>query len=430
MNKKILLWFVIVILLAGAAGAYWWTSRPQVIVLNDGTRLTLLAVTYGKHHKAPETKINGRKMRKQTLDTPEESLCLWIDQKHKRNNWPNYQMMVFDVDNTGCAGQGQMSYGNSPNDTEQVVGIAFDAFPRRGRKVVFRAMSWGPGGQKVSTNAFVVSNPARGQHFETWTPSALPLTQEDGDLSVTLKSLEIAPNLFNYGSSRKLKDAMHIGVIADFHVEQNGQPATNWEPVDIQTYDATGNHTRTWSQGREEDGDDTIMRYQWGLWPNEPAWKIRVEMSRQSGYLPDEVWTVNDVPLKPGDMNDMWNQDRRGKPFAEKTVGDTKLSIYPGVLLSDDQKNMYGGQMDAIVLIGTKPDFNADSFYGNSKGMRMNLANVTNDKGKKLESQSWGWGGGEYHYAIKKLAGSKTISITVALHRSRFFEFTAKPSNK
>jgi multidrug resistance efflux pump len=50
MKTKILLWGVVLILLAGVvAGAYWWLRRPQVIILDNGDKRTLLAVTVAIH---------------------------------------------------------------------------------------------------------------------------------------------------------------------------------------------------------------------------------------------------------------------------------------------------------------------------------------------------------------------------------------------
>ncbi|HUZ07868.1 MAG TPA: hypothetical protein VMV89_10330, partial [Candidatus Paceibacterota bacterium] len=62
--KKIILWSVALILIAGiAVTGFWWLRRPQIIKLSDGTKLTLLGVTYGKHHVAPKIKVAGGRAR-------------------------------------------------------------------------------------------------------------------------------------------------------------------------------------------------------------------------------------------------------------------------------------------------------------------------------------------------------------------------------
>ena len=47
MKTKILLLGAVLILIIGlAAGTFWWQHRPQIIVLNNGDKLTLVGVGY------------------------------------------------------------------------------------------------------------------------------------------------------------------------------------------------------------------------------------------------------------------------------------------------------------------------------------------------------------------------------------------------
>ena len=58
--KKIILWSIVSLVIVGiAVDAFLWLHKPQIIKLNDGTKLTLLGVTYGRHHVAPKIKIAG-----------------------------------------------------------------------------------------------------------------------------------------------------------------------------------------------------------------------------------------------------------------------------------------------------------------------------------------------------------------------------------
>jgi hypothetical protein len=425
MKTRVLLWSVISIVVFGAAAsAYWWLSRPQIIVLGDGSRLALLAVTYGKHHALHNAKVGGRKYQTGTITTTNDSLCLWIDQKHGANKWPQYQLLVFDADDTGCCGHSSMTYGNfgRNNQTEQVVGIAFEAFPRRGGKVCFRAQEWNPrGGQpKMSTDRFVIHNPAPRGPVPKWTPEVLPIAKEDGDLTVTLTRFESQDSIFNnYGGPPKKNDPMRKGVLIASRVEQNGAAVTNWEPVQVETSDATGNYTKNRSWSNREENDEKVMTYQWGLWPDEPAWKLRVEMSRQSGFTAGEIWTASGIPLKPGDINSVFMTKKRGKPVAETTMGESHLEIFPAIQLSPDQVRNYGGNMDGVVQINVTPP---------PEGMRMNVIKITDDQNRPIEFSGWGWGGGSFRFSLKKLDDVKSINITLALHPSRYVEFTVKPS--
>ena len=139
---------------------------------------------------------------------------------------------------------------------------------------------------------------------------------------------------------RTKDDPMSKAVLAAFHTEQKGVVVTNWQPVRIETSDATGNNVvnNSWSNSRDENGDAT-MTYQWGLWPDEPAWKLRVEMSRTSGFNDDELWKVENLPVKPGSQQDMWNyggQDgRANSAFAETNLNDIHVKVFPAEQFTD-----------------------------------------------------------------------------------------------
>ena len=65
-----------------------------------------------------------------------------------------------------------------------------------------------------------------------WTPEPLPITQADGDLSVTLTALatELADATGDMSSTRAI-----------FHTEISGHPEQSWRPKSVQISDATGN---------------------------------------------------------------------------------------------------------------------------------------------------------------------------------------------
>ncbi|HTV75927.1 MAG TPA: hypothetical protein VMD57_02930, partial [Candidatus Baltobacteraceae bacterium] len=282
-------------------------------------------------------------------------------------------------------------------------------------------MNWGQRGQQVAKGQFVISNPARGP-FPKWTPEALPDTQSDGDLDVTLTRLNYGASFFNRGIGVRGNDPMNKAVFAVFHTEQNGVVVTNWQPVQIETSDATGNkiQNNSWSNGRDENGDAT-MTYQWGLWPDEPAWKLRVEMSRTSGFNDDELWSVSDVPVQPGRWQDLWNYGGRNNrdtnsAFAETTLNGVHLEIFPAIQITD--QNFGNGQKQGGVRVTADPDL--------PEGFRLTIK-ATDQQGHEL--QSWGpnGGGGNYVVQFPDIRNAKTLNFTIALHKSRFVEFTVKP---
>lgn len=421
--KKIVLWSIVSAVIAGiAVVVFLWQGKPQVITLGNGTKLTLLGVTYGRHHVAPKVKIAGGRARggSARMDSTNDAVVVWIEAEHKPNQWPNYQLMIYDKANTACVSTWARTQSQIKNGVE-VQGFMLDAYPRWDSKIILRVMSYGQRNQQVSKEQFVVSNPARNNSFAKWTPDTLPDAQSDGDLNVTLTRL-VGDQSFNRGNGVPQKDPMNRAVLAAFHTEQKGVVVTNWQPVRITTSDASGNSIENngWSNGRDDNGDAT-MTYQWGLWPDQTPWKLRVEMSRTSGFNDDEVWTVQNVPLQPGSWNDLWNPSLRGSrtnaAFAETTLNGIHLKLFPAIQITD--QNFGNGQRQGGVHVTANPDL--------PQGFRLSVL-ATDEEGRQL--QNWGpnGGGGNYTAQFPNLRKARTLNITVALHKSRFVEFTVSPA--
>jgi hypothetical protein len=355
-------------------------------------------------------------------------LVVWVQLAHEARRWPNYQLYACDPAGNACVGYSGMtiaSDGRQPG--REIVGVRFDAFPRRAREIILRLQEYNPQtGMQAVKKAFVISNPARGP-FPKWSPDPLPNAQSDGDLDVTLNKLICGVQTPWRQNNSAADDAMNRGVQIALDIQQNGHPATNWQPVQIQTFDATGNRVNGYVYTSSQNGEPMTF-YQWGLWPDEPAWKLRVEMSRTSGFNDDELWTVQGIPVENSKMQDFWNDTARGrsrpgfratkpKPgFAETTLNGIHLNIYP-VKRFTDQPPESSQQGAFQVQLDPAPE-----------GMQMTLVNVTDDQGRKIRSWRWSWGGNFSAFALRELEDVKSINITLALHKSRFVEFTVKPT--
>jgi hypothetical protein len=430
--KKIILWSAVSVLIAGiAVASIWWLRRPQVITLKDGSKLTLLGVEYGKHHKFPTVKTTGRRVGggPNSFDTTNDTLVVWILNEHKGNQWGNFQVLAYDKEATACV-TSQFSNSRQIKTGTELMGVRLDAFPRRGRKIYLGIMSYGPRGQQVSTSKFVISNPVRGKTFSNWTPDPLPDTQSDDDLEVTLTQLVAdAPSPYNRGTGAPKNDPINKIVQIDFDAQQKGQSVTNWRPVQVETTDATGNYVKGWINPNYQNGQASGYFYQPGLWPNEPAWKVRLEFSRTAGFSDDELWSVTNIPVHAGTQQDaqsywIWNNPmNRGQSkaaFAETTINGVHVKLFPAIQYSGQNPGMGGNGKVVSVTLNTDPD-------PETSGMRMTPLTVTDDQGHVLNNQGASWGGGNYQYQFAEPRNIESLNVTIALHKSRFVEFTVKP---
>jgi hypothetical protein len=435
MKTKILLLSVVSILIIGAAvGAFLWMRQPQVITFSDDSKVTLLSVEYGKHHSPPGAKAStttanrpaARRGGGGSFTTPTETLVLWVRQQYDSKQYHYFQYYAYDKADTACVQTYGRNYGNGRQQGNEVVAIQLDAFPQRQGKFVVRVQQQGNGGQEMSEQKFVISNPVR-KSFPKWTAESLPDTKTDDDLSVTLTKLVFGADSPYNRNQDNPDDPANKGVAATYHVERNGKPVTNWQPVSIETTDATGNHVNG-GPNTQWNGDEGVATYQWGLWSDEPAWKVRAEFSQQSDFAANELWTVQNIPVQPGRQQDFWNFNNRrngtNSVFAETDLNGFHLKILPATQFTD--QNYGNGQMGGGLHVQATPSLPA--------GMRMTLVKLTDDQGQDVQNYNSGSSGNgtstTYGYQLQNIAGVTNLNVTIALHKSRFVEFTAKPSKQ
>ena len=428
--KKIILWTIVsVVIVAIAVDAYLWFHKPQIIKLSDGTKLTFVGVTYGKHHVPPKIKIAGRSSRDNgaRLDSTNDTLVVWIEAEHKPNQYPNFELAVYDKANTACATSSLRTQSQVKNGVD-VMGFRLDAFPRWDGKMILRVISYGQRGQQASKEQFVVSNPA-GRSYAKWATDPIPDTQSDGDLSVTLTKLVAgAQSPYNRGNGVTRNDPLNKCVQLDFDFQQKGQSMTHWRPVRVVTSDAAGNSIQGWINGYYQNGQTSGYQYREGLWPDEPAWKLRVEFSRISGFSDDEVWAVTNVPVQPGtqqDVQNAWNSNwnssgKSNSAFAETTVNGIHVKLFPAIQYQD-QNN--GGGQSVSYSLKADPDPEA-------QGMRLTPLKISDDQGRELQNRGSSWGGGNYQYQYSNARNVKALNLTIVIHKSRYVEFTVKPSKQ
>ena len=428
--KKIILWTIVSVVIAGiAVDAYLWFHKPQIIKLSDGTKLTFVGVTYGKHHVPPKIKIAGRSSRGNgaRMDSTNDTLVVWIEAEHKPNQYPNFELAVYDKANTACATSSLRTQSQVKNGVD-VMGFRLDAFPRWDGKMILRVISYGQRGQQASKEQFVVSNPA-GRSYAKWATDPIPDTQSDGDLSVTLTKLVAgAQSPYNRGNGVTRNDPLNKCVQLDFDFQQKGQSMTHWRPVRVVTSDAAGNSIQGWINGYYQNGQTSGYQYREGLWPDEPAWKLRVEFSRISGFSDDEVWAVTNVPVQPGtqqDVQNAWNSNwnssgKSNSAFAETTVNGIHVKLFPAIQYQD-QNN--GGGQSVSYSLKADPDPEA-------QGMRLTPLKISDDQGRELQNRGSSWGGGNYQYQYSNARNVKALNLTIVIHKSRYVEFTVKPSKQ
>jgi hypothetical protein len=484
MKTKILLGSVAIILILGlAAGAFWWLSRPQVITFSDDSKLTLLGADYGKRHAVPGGKLppapatpagRGRVAVRRSFTTTTDALVVWARAKYdySPNQYPSFQLAVYDKAGTACAqAYGSIASGN--RDGDDIISFQFDAFPRREGKLYLRAQESGNGPQETADGKFIISNPAAKKSFEKWMAEPLPVTTKDDNLSVTLTKLVSGAAMPYQRNQDNPDDAMNKGVQVGYRVERAGKRVMNWQPVSVETTDATGNRTAVnYGPGGNPvqwKGDEGTFTYQNGLWPDEPAWKLRLEMTQTSDFSGEEQWTVQNIPVLFGSQQSFngmagvrggpvivrngvvtmpanppggGNPAAAPTPCAEADLGGHHIKVFPAVQFTNIPLNsqQQGGFLiqiqPAMMNNGVRIVNGPNGTQTADDGMRLTLAKITDDQGGEIipmnsGTSTTGMGGANststMRFLLRDIAGVTNINATIALHKNRVFEFTVKP---
>jgi hypothetical protein len=421
-----------------AAVAFPAAGEPQVIHLDDGTKLTLLGTTYGYRHAPPHyEKFHGWNW----IDTAKDTTVVWIEAEHKTNQWPSFELLVSDSSNSACV---NIENGGGSSEVKagvEIQGFRLLAYPRWDKETILRVR---PYQGSISKEHFVITNPAPGA-VASWTPKSLPDTESDGDLEVTLTKLVAgAPTPSWAGgilvpTNEPAKQCVHL----NFDFRQNGQSTTNWVPWPVQTTDAAGNWSRgliyayptngvrqIWGRMKngayipppEHYGMDGYF-YQPGLWPNQP-WKVRLEFIQRSGFSEDEIVTFTNLTVMSGNQQDADNEwtwedgQTNFRCVADSMVNGVKWKLLPPLLIPDRD---HPGQKRIRV------DIHADS-SPIARMMNLTLLQATDENRKEVATPFRG-GGMAPHFVLEfpDARDIRTLNLKLAIHKSRFVEFTVKP---
>ena len=257
----------------------------------------------------------------------------------------------------------------------------------------------------TSLGDFTLRNPQIARTPRSAAPE-LPQTARNDDLEITLNSLSTDTRR---GRQNSIKDDQTVG---KFTVREGGLPSTNWTVQKMEATDSTGGRlvSHSWS-GQPRKGEE-VFEWKPVLWPGE-SYKIRFELSRkaEAPFTTNELWTIRGI--------------------ANPTNG--------GFTLVDTQVNLGGCwlRFHGVTTQGATPPWHpmmsgeaALSFSTTNmlKEHRLSILRITDENGRAVPSTGASWSDSEWGFGFRPVTNMQTLTVTVALHRSRYVEFFAQPT--
>jgi hypothetical protein len=249
--------------------------QPQICRLPDGSTMTLLGTTYGRHHRWTSL-VGGQGLwavlhsllrpgsQVSQLETPTDAFVFWIKVDRAKG-------IPFFID-PGSRIEVSDSHGNRQVIQREdypfarillwgdVTPLVISSFPRRDNDLTVRFYRL----HATYTHpdaVFHVSNPVP-RSYPRWTPEPIPATRTSGDLQVTLTDVSVSdqalqgqvlPNAASYllGPKTQPLGLMVYGedrrVTAHFRMQ--GSDRAQWGVSEMWVSDATGNLWSATNQG-------------------------------------------------------------------------------------------------------------------------------------------------------------------------------------
>jgi hypothetical protein len=310
---------------------------------------------------------------------------------------------------------------------------AFPVFPRRSRVLQCNLYPFGGPGNPATPFARVTfPNPLYGD-FPQWKPEPVPAMKMAGDLEVRLDEFTAGrqqggATVVKANGSRGLPVPPAIrgqDTVTAFDVSLISWRGTNeaWVLNSAEISDATGNVLRNNSfhssinvfrgySGPQQPGKTVCSETIRGtLWPDEPAWRLKLEVKRAVGFAPEEVVTFKNVPVPAVGAT---NATTITKKVGGIQIVLTKFARRPNITMN--ALGMYEMTSQIWVELPRKP-----------AGVALDFLKMTTDAG---EAEQYGSGTPEFGYVVyvKTIpTNAQTVDLTFVVQKTRVVEFLVQP---
>lgn len=219
----------------------------------------------------------------------------------------------------------------------------------------------------------------------------------------------------NARSSRPAADPDIAGTLLSFAAQRNGKSEAGWRPIKASFLNATGD---SWPDAIWHKWDSPLegLYVPHSLGMEETAWKVGVHFARVSGFAADETWTFDRVPVSPPAHVRAFNRPLSRKKTQVRLHSLETLQPSAGISRLTGGLQTSSRHPDALLTVIAVSDENGRdlSTFGENR-QRLGL-------GRPLSPQ------GQRRFAVDAQAGTRYITLTVALHKSAYVTFLAAPT--
>jgi len=413
-------------------------TSSQIIGLSNGAKYELVGTTYGISNTPPSFLNNsGAPLTQFNVGEKAESpqFFVWF-QTNAPSTKPMPTLIARLADQNGVE-RGASTYPAFASGVTLSY-AEFPIVPRRSQQLQcnfypFDEISLSP----VVSISF--SNPLYG-YFPEWKPEPVPVVKKVGGLEVRLVNLMTGieksgrpPVLANGKQGIDIQPAKYgIHLATFFDVSLNSERGTNeeWVVQNAELSDATGNVLAFPSKSSSSGDNVSPMTFSGEyrlsipgtLWPDEAAWRLKLDLKRKSGFTPDELVTFKNVPVpKIGTTN---------FPPITNTVGGVQL-VLKEFVENGDRTNIrypFGTNANYFVNDHTPETMVAVELPDHPEGVAVDFVKMIADTGEIFEKHGNSWAPFYRGASLKFIpTNAQTVDISWVVQKMRSVEFLVKP---
>ncbi len=422
-------YFLALILLSAACLAFWRVRVSTVahtVTLSDGRQLIIRQLTYGTEHKFVSGSIlaqflgpvlppkwqNKIGLRKFIQRTEAPTLMIWGEWRLPRNAGEPASMCVIEDENSSESVSIAGAWMGVAPRTGLIMGWTINNFPRRTDSLHFKISEWNKTNYQLHAVAsFTLPNPAR-RDYPVWNASSYPITQHSNGVDFSMANLVQGPFIAEPWLTTLRRARLTTGYTALFQIKANGLPQEHWKVENMTALDATGNLVRSPLQPSVSVGDYMILGLNGTLWPAERTWKFTTRFIRTGDFRSNELCRIQgiEVPFSPGPTQILVSAQANGV-----SIIGIEFQGYPG-------GSMVFRRHQDIELQPLLPRDYRDRV--------VSLAEVRDDRGRKLEIDRSYHNLEELRFGIQLLPGSRSLDLTFAVQVPVTAEFLASPTQR
>ena len=415
------------------AGAILWlvvASRPRSVEFADGRRVAIAAVTYGTNHVFIDGTLLGKLarpfvsrarayqwgLRVYQQITPQPSLFVWTRWSWKGTNSAPRFASIRDEHGLESEPESILVASSFLGTDGAVLGWKTDNFPRTERGFTLRFYERDLSYRPSLAGEIQVASPVK-KRAGLPPASLAPVTRRNAGVEFTLVSLRTGERPPEALTNRYFFEVIHRSFIARptmawFEVRENGLLSTNWTIRGVEVTSDSGNRFSIPSPLRVEESAGRLgIAFAQIFWPDEPAWKIRVEFARSKIFPTNRSWTIPNIPAGLRNNPFTTNVALAAHGVTLETVG-----VQPRVMIPY-RRSWYRRNAEVSLVYTTAVP-----------ALRVDLASVIDNYGQPLR---FGHGTdvmkGRYVSSLELLTNTTAVDLTFVAHSAETVEFRVRP---